>query len=183
MGLRGARHKGDGVIENHMRDDRGTGYLLVVPNQSLSWHGNKVFIAVTGAILLTLAVYFALYGLWLIVPFAGLELAGLWAALYYTSLRQQCREVIRFTETEVVVQRGRHRPRGEVRLPRHWSRFIIRDCGTWAPKRLWLRCHDRQVELAARLGADEKECLIGMLREITGDTRWQNIPCRHDEQR
>lgn len=164
-----------------MRPDKGTGYLLVVPHQSLSWQGNKVFIAATGLILLTMAVYFALYGLWLILPFAGIELAGLWVALYYTSLRQQCREVIRFTETEVVVQRGRYTPRGEVRLPRHWSRFIIRDCGDWAPKRLWLRCHNRQVELAARLGADEKDHLIHMLRDITKDSRWQSTPCTEDE--
>lgn len=161
-----------------MRPDRGTGYLLVVPNQSLSWRGNKLFIAATGAVLLSLAGYFAIYGLWLIIPFAGLELAALWAALYYTSLRQQCREVIAFTESEVVFQRGRHSPRREIRLPRYWSRFIIRDCGTWAPKRLWLRCHDRQVELAARLGAEEKDNLIRMLRDITDDNRWQTTGCK-----
>lgn len=165
------------MVENHVRPGSGNGYLLVIPHQSMSWSANKHFLLVTGLILLTLAIFFAMHGLWLILPFAGLELAALGWSLYYTALRLQCREVITFTDSEVVVQRGRHGPQDEVRLPRHWSRFVVRDCGEWTPKRLWLRCHDREVELAARLTAEEKDKLIGYLRAITAGQGWQRRAC------
>jgi len=169
------------VIENHMLPNKGTGYLLVAPSPSLSWHGNKLFIGATALVVLTLPMYFLTQGLWLILPFAGLELAGLWAALYYTSLRQHSREVIAFTPSEVVLQRGQHLPRREVRLPRYWSRFVVRDAGQWAPRRLWLRCHDREFELAARLDIQEKETLIHLLEDITRDRRWmQECPDAND---
>jgi len=169
------------MIENHMLPERGTGYLLIGPSPSLSWQGNKLFLLATACVVLTLPVYFLLQGLWLILPFAGLELAVLWGALYYTSLRQHRREVLAFTETEVVLQSGRRLLRHEIRLSRHWSRFVVRDGGQWSPRRLWLRCHDREFELASALDAMEKESLIHLLEDITRDRRWmQHNPAQDD---
>lgn len=158
------------MIENHVSPGKGTGYLLVVPHASMTWQDNKVVIAVVGLMLAGTGTVAALNGLWLILPFAGAELLGLSLVLYLTQLGQQQREVIAFTESEVVVQRGRHSPDEEIRLPRHWSHFVVgTSADPWRPPRLALRYRDREIELARRLGAQEKDQLIAHLRAITAN--------------
>jgi uncharacterized membrane protein len=156
------------MVESHIEPESGTGYLILRPNQSLSWRGTQLVLAAAAAALGGVALAFGLAGFWPIAPFAGLELLALTTALYLSQLRQQQREVISFTDDEVMVQRGRIRPDAEVRFPRPWSRFVILPGGTrFAPRRVILRCHNRQVELARSLNESDKDLLISHLRDAT----------------
>lgn len=156
------------MVESHIEPETGTGYVILLPNQSMSWRGNQLLLTAAGGVLGLGAVAFSLAGFWVIAPFAGLEFVALTAAIYLTKLRQQHREVISFTDDEVLVQRGRHQPIEEIRFPRPWSRFVILPgAARSAPRRVVLRCHNRQVELAQSLNESDKDLLIAHLRDAT----------------
>lgn len=156
------------MIENHLQPETGTGYLLLCPNRSLSWQGNKRLLAALAALMLGASAGFAALGLWLILPFAGLELLALTAALYATSRRQYDREVIVFTDAEIRLERGRLRPVETLRVPRGRARFVVRPSPYRShPRRVMLRCHGREVELARWLGEEERGELIRALRAFT----------------
>ncbi len=156
------------MVESHLHADSGNGYLLLTPHLSLSWEGNKTLLWFTGLLLLVTSGGFALTGLWLVLPFAGAELLALGTALYVTSLGRRQREVIVLTDSEVILQRGRERPDHEIRLPRHWSRFVVRECPRdWYPLRLLLCHHNREIEIGSRLSLEEKRELIGHLLRVT----------------
>ncbi len=156
------------MVESHIEPETGTGYVILLPNQSLSWRANQLLLTAAGAVLGTGALAFSLAGFWPIAPFAGLEFLALAMALYTTKLRQQHREVISFTDEEVLVQRGRDQPDEEIRFPRPWSRFVILSGGhRFAPRRVMLRCHNRQIELARALNESDKDLLISHLRDAT----------------
>lgn len=156
------------MIENFIKPGEHTGYLQLTPEPSLSWRGN-IQVLVGFTLLLTgISYFFASRGLWLIAPFAGAEILVLILALYLTRLAQTQREVIVFTESEVLVQHGRQRIQSEVRLPRYGSHFVVRGgINAWHPPRVLLRCRGQEIELAARFSTLEKEKLIAQLREIT----------------
>ena len=90
------------IAPNHLE-----GSILVQPNQSMNWRETKWFLLATAVILGGIAAAFAFQGFWMILPFAGIELA----ALAYCSLRvikasRRC-QLITFTQDEVIVEIGR----------------------------------------------------------------------------
>ncbi len=122
------------------------------------------FIGVMGVLLSVIAATFALRGAWPVLPFAGLELAALAAALYWVARRLSLREVITVDDGHVTVERGRRRPQLAVRLPRPWVRVELARAGVLGPRRLLLRCHGRALEVGALLPERERERLAARLR-------------------
>jgi len=59
--------------------------IIARPNQSATWSDNVLLLLALSVPVLGIAVVFALLGAWLILPFAGLELLALGAALTITS--------------------------------------------------------------------------------------------------
>ena len=47
--------------------------FIIRPNSSLSWKGNKIFFFLLFFVSFIIAFSFAMVGMWLIVPFTGLE--------------------------------------------------------------------------------------------------------------
>ena len=48
--------------------------FIIRPNSSLSWRGNKIFFFILFSISFIIAISFAMVGMWMIIPFAGLEM-------------------------------------------------------------------------------------------------------------
>ena len=69
--------------------------LVIGPNASLTDRQALVFFAGMCGVCLTIAAVFAGVGLWPVLPFAGLELAALAAALWVVVQRNRYREVPR----------------------------------------------------------------------------------------
>jgi uncharacterized membrane protein len=144
------------------------------PNSSLTPRAAAVFFLSIVAMSLAIAAGFAALGYWPILPFAGLELLGLGAALAVSRARGRIREYIRVEGDTVVVRRvgpGR-RSTGqdtgtEVTLPRPWTRVEWRVAGNghW-PGRLWLRAGNRAVEIGAFLTEGERSGLRDRLRQV-----------------
>lgn len=80
--------------------------IVAKPNQSATWHDNLRLMLLLSIPVLIIATGFALHGVWFILPFAGLELLALGAALYHVSRKLQYRHVITVTEESVDVDKG-----------------------------------------------------------------------------
>lgn len=123
--------------------------------------------AVTAALGVTIAVGFAWLGFWPIVPFAGLELAALGAALWVSVRGNRYREVVRLQGEEVVVEFGMVGAgvRSSVRLPRPWTRvMLVQGPRRLAPNRLLLAYAGQRLELARCLTDEEREQLAVRLQ-------------------
>ncbi len=62
--------------------------FIIRPNSSLSWRGNKIFFFMLFFVSFMIAVSFAMVGMWMILPFAGLEMLLLGSALTYCYVKK-----------------------------------------------------------------------------------------------
>jgi uncharacterized membrane protein len=140
--------------------------IVVRPNQSLSWSGNKLFFGAIAGVSLSVAGVLTFLGFWPVLPFAGLELAALGWALYRCARRAQWREVIRIDGDRVEVIAGRVEPERRWSANRHWTRVAVEPPRFRGhPTRLLLRSAGRAVELGAFLTEEERQRLARLLRE------------------
>lgn len=85
------------------RDQQKT-RLILEPNRSATWHESKWLIVGMMVILITIALGWIFAGVWMILPFAGLE-TGLFALLTYLVSRQTYRQqIITMTPSEITVE-------------------------------------------------------------------------------
>ncbi len=98
--------------------------FIVRRNQSLSWRGNKLFIYFMAAISFGIAGMFALQGLWLILPFAGLEMLALTIGLYMCNLRGRDQEVVTIEDDLVKVEKGRQKPSEVWQFEKAWVKEL-----------------------------------------------------------
>lgn len=145
---------------------RTANHLLIVarPNQSATWHENLWLLLLLSLPVFVIAIGFALLGAWLILPFAGLEVLALAAALYSVSRKLQYRHVITVSGESVSVDKGYDRPL------QHW-RFARESAGlaVTTQRHPWdgpaLCMHDRHesVSLGEFLNRDDSLKLLDLL--------------------
>ncbi len=144
--------------------------FILAPNQSLRWEDVKRVIAVMTAVALTIGLAFCYVGLTLVLPFSGLEVLALAAALYYCQRRGAAREVVKVNDQEVVIERGHRRPESVHIFQRAWVRVLLHPPATaWYPSRLTLRSHGREIEVGGFLTEDERQELARRLRRVLRD--------------
>ena len=106
----------------------------------------------------TIAFAFAWHGLWLILPFAGIEMLVLGLALYWCMNNLSRVETITVSDEEISVsvrQRGSELAR--CTFPKAWTRAtVFSPTSTMQKKRLWLRGNKSKVEIGMFLGDREK---------------------------
>jgi uncharacterized membrane protein len=150
-------------------EDAGEATFTVRPNCALGWRWTKRLILLFACCLIGVASYFASLGAWLVLPFAGLELAVLAAGFYLSSLAGSTREVVEIRGSEVRVLRGNRRLQEVAVMSAPWTRVaMVRDPRGWHPSRLFLRSHGRSVELTTRLVESEREDLAALLEARLG---------------
>jgi len=110
----------------------------------------------TVALAVGLSFYFN--GLTLILPFSGLEILALGAALYVSAWRGGEQEVILIDDDRIVIERGRQAPVSRHVFQRAWVKVILeRSWNCWYPSRLLLRSHGRQLEVGKFLNEQERQ--------------------------
>jgi len=140
--------------------------FVLAPNIAPNWPQTKRIYAGLCVVCLTVAGACAAVGLWPVVPFAGLELAALGAALYVSARRSLDREVIRVGCNEVLVERGRGRVERSWRLERAWTEVLLQPPRRrWDPPTLLLRSRGRALRVGEWLDDDE---LRSLARELAG---------------
>ncbi len=151
-----ARDEADGVIR----------YVLSA-NRSLS--GREAFwvLAVAGLMVIGIGAGFAVAGLWLVLPFSGLE----WLLLIYAFRASldggRTREVLTIGASQVVLERGREAPETVYRFQRAWLTLEwIQPRFRGYPGRLAFRSHGRQVDVGGFLPEEERMTLFRELQQI-----------------
>jgi uncharacterized membrane protein len=143
--------------------------IELAPNCSLTPQSARAFVVGLAGITFAVAGFFALQGMWPILPFAGLEIGLLWWAVR-TSLRAgQQRELILISDDSVVIERhGPPRPARTV-FARHWATVKLRDPPVAQhPSRLMIESHGRACEVGRFLTEEERLGLAGQLRQLVG---------------
>ena len=59
--------------------------LVITANRSMSWHQNKQILAFMFCVNMAIALSWAAMGAWMVLPFAGLEIALVGLGMYYVS--------------------------------------------------------------------------------------------------
>jgi uncharacterized membrane protein len=149
--------------------DRTAYRFVVSPNCALSWRTTKHLIWFFAACFAAVGAYFSSLGAWLVLPFAGLELAVVAAGFYLSALAGHTREVIEIDGPVLRVLRGRRQLEEVARFPANWTRASLRrDPTGWYPSRLLLLCHGDRLEVAAKVVEAEREELALALENWLG---------------
>lgn len=112
-----------------------------------------------------IAGLFAWLGYWMVLPFAGLEMLALGAALWWSLRGNSYREVISIDGHSVRVQIGRRRPEHEWEFPRAWAR-LQREPQAGGVERLWLGYGGARCEIGACLGEEDRARLAQRLQQL-----------------
>jgi len=101
------------MIEVQDNNDSNT-RLIVTANQSMSWKANLYLAASLGVVCMGVAIAMAAYGLWMVIPFAGLEVIFIVLPRRWSSLSYRCADNL----FEV----------GELSLRAHGRQYPVGDC-------------------------------------------------------
>ncbi|HHJ12758.1 MAG TPA: DUF2244 domain-containing protein [Gammaproteobacteria bacterium] len=137
---------------------------MVRPNCSLSWRGAVRFYLGIVLLSMTISMGFALQGAWMVLPFAGLEMLVLGAALYIVSHRCARWEMVSISEHRVEV-RAAKADKLNCCFSRAWVQITLeRARFPGHPPRLLIHSHGRAVEIGGCLCEEEKRDLAAELR-------------------
>lgn len=149
-----------------VQDEKGsTTRLIVTANRSMSWKANLYLAASLGFICMGVAIAMATFGLWMVIPFAGLEIIFIVVCLYLTLKRLSRQEVITVDNDAIKLEWGYNRPDVVVNLPRRWSRlsYQCKD-NVFEVGELSLCAHGKRYALGRCLNREEKKALHGELQ-------------------
>ncbi len=153
------------IVSLDTSEDGKTGFI-VMPNRAMPWRHQVIAFSIIAAFSLGVAIGFFMQGLTLVLPFAGLELTALGAALYVSAWRGGKREVISITGDSVKVETGRDAPQQEYTFERSWVQVVLeKSWNSWYPSRLLLRSHGKQIEVGGFLNEEERQGLAIALRQ------------------
>lgn len=147
--------------------------LVIGPNASMSAAMAVAFFAGISTVSLSIALALTVMGYWPVLPFAGLELAALGAALWVSVRRNGYREVIRLEPERLRLEVGyvsRVRRRCEpavFEIPRRYARVWLEQ-GPYrnSPTRLVLSGNGQCTELGRCLTDEERAALCRRLKNL-----------------
>lgn len=146
--------------------------LVIQPNASLSLEWAGVFLASMCAVSFGIAGLFAWQGYWMVLPFAGLEMAALAAGLYWSLRANRYREVVSVTPDRVVIEAGRRGPEQHWEFARAWTRVrLLTGPYRNSPTRISVGSHGRACILGACLNEEERERVAARLARWVAEPR------------
>lgn len=155
------------MVETRINQHDNRGHIVLSPNLSVSWRDNVLFLYVVCSITLCIGISFSLLGMWMVLPFTGLEVIALVAVVYYVAHKCHRREVISVEDGCVRVECGYTRPQSCWSSELFWTRLIVLPQERpWHPLRVFLRGRSDQIEIGTFLNDDDKRILIKQLRQF-----------------
>ena len=155
------------MIESNIDRNLERGHIVVSPNLSAEWRTTKIFIWIVSCIALTIGLVFALAGLWLILPFAGLEVLAIVILMYHVARQCHRQQVIYLEAGKIRVEAGYRSPQLAWDDEVFWTRLIVNKADhPWHPDKLILRGRQQQIEIGEFLNAEDKKHLVAQLRPL-----------------
>ena len=155
------------MVETNISKDNNLATIVLKPNNSASWQFNVMIVASLAFIAFCISTFFALQGLWMIFPFAGLEISFLLICLYLRLRENLKTEIITFDETTVVIERGHYRAEQSWKYYRMWAKIYVNKPTTRGRlKRIFIRSHGKELELGSFLNKQDKDIFIKDLKTV-----------------
>ena len=144
----------------------GQSYRFVLsPNCSISWSELLLFYLLTCLVALAVGLFFSLQGLWLVLPFSGLEMLVLGIGLYVTSRKVYRREVITLDLEHTRIEKGGQRIDQCWEFKTPWIRIVDELPDHRRPRRkLAISMYGESVEVGSFLANSEKDELAFQLK-------------------
>ena len=157
------------MVESNVDRAQGHGHIVVSPNLSSQWHTTKILLWIVSGFSLLVGSVFAVLGLWMILPFTGLEVFALVMLTYWVACRCRHKQVIHFDANRIRVEKGYLTPRLAWDSELFWTRLIINKSPYRGhPNKLMLRSKNQQLEIGEFLNEQDKKKLIAELRNVIG---------------
>ena len=149
------------------KDHSGGGYRFVLtPNCSISWRELVIFYLFTCFVALGVGLFFTLQGLWLVLPFSGLEMLALGIGLYVTSRKVYRREVITLDADRTRIEKGVQRVDQSWEFKTPWVRVIDERADAGGDRRMLAISESGEcVEIGSFLANSEKDALAFQLKD------------------
>ena len=149
----------------------GSHCIVAQPNQSANWRLNKQILIGIGILSIVIATGFTLVGAWVILPFAGLELLALSYALYRVCRNQNARHVLRFSDQQLIIEKGIDYPQQVWELDRSNTSLLVgRNKHPWDPIDISLCSTDpegvvKQIPVGDFLNKADSKSLLAELKQ------------------
>jgi uncharacterized membrane protein len=141
------------------------------PDASMSPRNLAVTVICLTFVCVTIGLGFLSMGLWLVLPFAGLEIFAVGVAVGYTIRRSADCEIISIQDAEVTVTKTNGSRSSRSIFPRYWTRVRLeRRPHQLHRSRLVLGSHGRFVEIGAGTTDKAKDELAAALKQAIGTT-------------
>lgn len=142
-------------LESH---ESSRGVWLLRPTRSMTWPEAKRFIGLVTLMCLSIGAAFAYLGLWLVMPFCGIEALAVAVAFYVVLRDGECRELVRFEGDQLVIETGKRELEQRHEFNCLWVRVhLSRSSRRHHPTRLFVGSHGRAIELGRFLTDGERE--------------------------
>lgn len=138
--------------------------IFMPRNTSMGVHAQVVFLLITVLFCLGIGIAWAVTGFTLILPFAGLEMAGLVLAFRVLHRHRGDYERIFCQGNDLVVERRCGTSVQCTRYCRYWVRLIVRPSADPDTCSLFLYQHGRETEIGIHLAADKRPSLAREIR-------------------
>jgi len=140
--------------------------FVLAPNCSITWRELLLFYLFTCLVALGVGLFFMLQGLWLVLPFSGLEMLALGTGLYLTSRKVYRREVITLDPEHTRIEKGVQRIDQSWEFKTPWIRIIDELPDRRRPRRqLAISMYGESVEVGSFLADSEKDQLAFQLKD------------------
>lgn len=137
------------------------------PNCSMSPRGLVAVVICLTVVCLTIALSFFSLGLWLVLPFAGLEIFVVGVAVGYSIHRSKDYEIILVNDKHVMVTRSEGNCISQDKFDRYWVRVSLESGpGRTQSSRLKIGSHGRFIEIAKGATVETRAELAVHLKQV-----------------
>lgn len=138
--------------------------IIARPNNSLSPENSLKLMLVLAIVAFVVALGFMHVGAWLVLPFAGLELAAFAYAFYHVYLHSSDFESISIEGDRVIVEKRNFREASVTEFQRYWTQVHVRnigsDKGVISKSGLFISSHGKEVEFGKHFINDEQRVAL-----------------------
>lgn len=141
-------------------DESSGSVWLLRPTRSMTWPQAKRFILLVTLMCASIGGAFAYLGLWMVMPFSGLEALAVAIAFYLVLRDGERRELVRIDGDQLVIETGARKLEQRYEFNCLWVRVTLsRSRYRHHPTRLFVGTHGRVVELGRFLTDGERDSL------------------------
>ena len=141
--------------------------LLMTPNKSMTWETNRWILLALFVVNMSIGIGFALMGGWLILPFAGLEVALVSLATYYVCWKLNFKHIVIIEAESLTLQKGVYFPKQQWQWQKSQTQLLKRPSRyRMSAPTLILKHLNERVEIADFINREEKKAVLAWFQDV-----------------